>query len=568
MKPLEQRLTDLKESLIAKKQNNIRLSNKDFKTINTDTELLKFAMNKYSVSEPNITELLYCILTDGIDSTCSCGSKKLFYRYSDGYHSTCGEKKCIDLSRRTNYENTVRSKYGVSHASKLKSTMQKHEQTMLVKYGVKHNWSGKLRQTSETTMIKRYGTKHALQNDELLKKQKTTTLKNHGTLNMFGLTKTLTTNLIRFGFENPSKSKEIIDKIRKSNSQKSTTTAIQKLAKHQITLIDYVPTKQLYSLKCDKCGNSFNSPGCSVNSKLRMNLDPCVFCNPTSNKNSSLLEQEIFDFIRDNYSSNFIQFNDRSVLPKLELDVYLPNLKKAIEVNGVYWHSEMEKSTNYHIEKNKVAIANGIDIKHVWEDSWNLRKPIVKSMILNWLNLCEVIYARTCTCSKIDGKTAFSFCEDNHLKGGKNSTVAYGLNKNDQLLAVMTFIKVKEKWILDRLCYRKGIKITGGASKMFKRFIDENRPSIVTTWADCDFTPDPNRSVYKKLGFQCTRWSPSYSWVISGVRMNRQKFIKSKLIKMGHSPKKTEIEIMHDEGFYRTFETGNWKFEWKPIISK
>ena len=58
---------------------------------------------------------------------------------------------------------------------------------------------------------------------------------------------------------------------------------------------------------------------------------------------SSKVEIEIFEFIKNIYDGETIS-NDRTqiVNPEtgcnLELDVYLPELNKAIEFNGVYWH--------------------------------------------------------------------------------------------------------------------------------------------------------------------------------------------------------------------------------------
>ena len=54
----------------------------------------------------------------------------------------------------------------------------------------------------------------------------------------------------------------------------------------------------------------------------------------------------------------------------------------------------------------------------------------------------------------------------------------------------------------------------------------------------------------------------SYSWVIDGVRLNRTNFMKHKLVKEGFSKDLTETEIMQSQGYYRTFECGNWRFEY------
>ena len=69
--------------------------------------------------------------------------------------------------------------------------------------------------------------------------------------------------------------------------------------------------------------------------------------------------------------------------------------------------------------------------------------------------------------------------------------------------------------------------------------------------------------VYEKLGFDFVyRTKPNYWWVVDGIRKHRFNFSKSKLIKQGFDPDKTEVEIMHDRGFYRVYGCGLDKWVW------
>ena len=34
-----------------------------------------------------------------------------------------------------------------------------------------------------------------------------------------------------------------------------------------------------------------------------------------------------------------------------EIDIYIPELNIGIEFNGLYWHCELFKNENYHLEK-------------------------------------------------------------------------------------------------------------------------------------------------------------------------------------------------------------------------
>jgi ribosomal protein S27E len=81
--------------------------------------------------------------------------------------------------------------------------------------------------------------------------------------------------------------------------------------------------------------------------------DRCPYC---SNINGSKAEKEIVKIIKDNYTYDIIE-NDRTQIINpltkrmLELDIYLPDINKAIEYNGTYWHSK--KST---VMKDKLKI--------------------------------------------------------------------------------------------------------------------------------------------------------------------------------------------------------------------
>ena len=66
----------------------------------------------------------------------------------------------------------------------------------------------------------------------------------------------------------------------------------------------------------------------------------CTNCNPI-NKPISIQEKELLDFVKSNYNGEIIH-NDRSIIHPYELDIYLPDLRLAIEYNGDYWHANPE----------------------------------------------------------------------------------------------------------------------------------------------------------------------------------------------------------------------------------
>lgn len=91
--------------------------------------------------------------------------------------------------------------------------------------------------------------------------------------------------------------------------------------------------------------------------------------------------------------------NDKKVLGKRELDVYIPNLKLAFEYNGEYWHDksqyELDRKNNIAISKEMIKEKDcsklGIRLIQVWSNDWRKNndkeikriKSILRDSIVN-----------------------------------------------------------------------------------------------------------------------------------------------------------------------------------------
>ena len=110
-------------------------------------------------------------------------------------------------------------------------------------------------------------------------------------------------------------------------------------------------------------------------------------CN---SKSFSKGEKEVLEYIQSITDTTIIP-NDRTQIlnPKtghnLELDIFLPDLMKAIEYNGAYWHSD--KETKYR-DKQKVVQCKelGIDFMVIEEENWNNNEE-VKNNINKWIGV-------------------------------------------------------------------------------------------------------------------------------------------------------------------------------------
>lgn len=116
---------------------------------------------------------------------------------------------------------------------------------------------------------------------------------------------------------------------------------------------------------------------------------PKCYAESTSSKQ----EREIQEFIPLIYNEKIIN-NDRNTILNpltgyyLELDVYLPDINKAIEFNGTYWHSEAKLNT---VKRDKIKKEQcdklGIDLLIIEEQMWNYDKSHCLNLIENFIGI-------------------------------------------------------------------------------------------------------------------------------------------------------------------------------------
>lgn len=103
----------------------------------------------------------------------------------------------------------------------------------------------------------------------------------------------------------------------------------------------------------------------------------------------NIVGNELFNFISEFYNGKIFT-NNRTVLDSgKELDIYLPDIKLAIEFDGLYWHSDKFLDKNYHLRKTKECEEKEIHLIHIFEDEWINKKDIVKNKIIKLIYLLE-----------------------------------------------------------------------------------------------------------------------------------------------------------------------------------
>jgi len=295
----------------------------------------------------------------------------------------------------------------------------------------------------------------------------------------------------------------------------------------------------------------------------------CPKCS--NNGMPSINEISLKEFIEKNYSGK-IENNNREHLSGKEYDIYLPELKLAFEFNGLYWHNELHREKDYHLNKTEDSENNEIHLIHIYEDDWVFKQDIVKSRILNLLGKSKVIYGRKCLIKEVSSKESKQFLIDNHLMGSSVDKIRLGLYYQDELVSLMTFGKLRKNlgsiskegsYELIRFCNKLNHSVVGGANKLFKHFKELYNPMEIISYADRSWTMNNGKSIYDMLNFSLlNKTLPNYHYINNRVRQNRFSYRKDVLVKEGYDKTKTEHEIMLDRKIYRIYDSGQLKFKY------
>ena len=422
------------------------------------------------------------------------------------------------------------------------------------------------------TFREKYGVDFYPEHKDFMEKQKTTKLKKYGDEKYNNLEKSKKTKLKRYGNENYVNLEKYeltcLNKYGVNNYSKSNSfhNLMIKKYKNLYPNVNFINIgKQIIKIQCDKCGNECEMTKQLLYERTKIKYDICTICNPLGQLSKSGKETQISDFLN---SLNIKHINSYKELEsKKEIDILIPEFNLGIEFNGVYWHNELYKTYDYHLKKTIECNEKDIELIHIFEDEWDYKQDIVKSIIKNKLKLTDnVIYARKCKIKEINGKESKKFLNENHIQGNVNSKVRIGLYYDNILVSVMTFSKgriimggKKDEWELNRFANIINTNVVGGSGKLLNFFIKKYNPIKLISYSDIRLF---NGGMYEKLKFnRISQSKPNYWYVVNGIRQHRFNYRKSMLVKEGFDKDKTEKEIMFNRKIYRIYDCGNIRWE-------
>ena len=555
----------------------------------------------------SISEKIYYYVNNIEDILlCGCGNNRSFIGFKNGYRSSCGNKDCFVRERKK----TCIEKYGVDNPKKSKEILSIEKENILKKWNGAHYMNDKsVRKKFNETMMGNWGVEWAQQSSIINKKsiekfnenenkkeiieKRALKIKNKSADEKILIQEKRKDNLIDKWGNLDLFYKHVSNKVREKSIQnysldhhlshpdiikkRTNTYTESRISKVKNSLPDHIKyisrnnndnkTDYYFNLLCNNCNMEFSITRQLFVLRTSKEKEVCLHCNPILHGKSEI-ENEVYKFIQENYSGEVIK-NYKSLISK-ELDIYLPDINIAFEFNGLYWHSEIYKDRYFHLNKSNECLEKGIDLFHIWEDDWIYKQDIIKSIILNKLRKSKKIWARNCSILEIDNSSCRNFLDKNHVQGFIGAKVKIGLFNDGELVSVMSFGSFRKslgqssknnEFELLRFCNKLNFAVIGGASKLFKYFIKNYSPNKIISYSDISRSKG---NMYDKLGFDFISQSgPNYYWVIDGIRKHRFGFRKDILVKKGFDPNKTESEIMNENGYYRIFDCGSKKWEFK-----
>lgn len=480
---------------------------------------------------------------------------------------SCGDKEC---SAKKKKETNIKL-FGTEHYFQSDKFQKQSETTNLLKFGSsKYFNSDDFATKRKRTMKSKYGVENPMQDSDIQKKQQKTCLE-------------------RYGVDNYAKTQEFADREISEQTEmskaKRQATCLSKYGK-----ISFAQTDEYWAGRIKTCQDKFGTDHPHQNEEVRAKFIQTMLdkygvenyaqteefktkykqlCmerygvpNPLclqDNRQYGKAQQELADWI-NSFGFNFK--TDYSILDGKELDLYDPSLKLAIEYCGLFWHTELSpqpRTRNYHYEKYKKCLKKGIRLITIFEDEWKYRRPQCENILKSILGIQDkTFYARNCDVKEVIDS---NFFEQYHIQGhGRLTIITFGLWENNELIGAMSLGRHHRKskdLVLDRLCFANGIRIVGGASKLFsvcKKWAKMHGYDKIITWSDNRWSAG---NVYPQMGFALDANLPQdYSYVELSKPYKRISKQSQKKSTVKCPVGKTEKEFATERGLARIWDCG------------
>lgn len=440
---------------------------------------------------------------------CACGNKSSFDERNMVYLRSCGARSCVGKVTSTVKQSFSADKWAAQKTAFRKTMSDKSD--------------GEIERTTkkrEQTCVNKYGYPHPWMNPAIRQQIKDTNENKYGAVNY---STTLIPNDVRSKLSDKSWMYD-----QHITQEKPLYVIASELGVGDLTV-----------------GNYLHEHGIS-----------------TQSFQHSQWEVEIASFL-DKHNIEYIT-NDRTIIAPKELDFVLPKFNMAIELCGVYWHTERQYRIDkrYHANKQTLCDKQSIRLLTIFEDEWVANKQMILTKLLHILQLSDEVkvYGRqTKIVSDISTSTRRKFFDDNHIQGDGQGSICIGLVSNGNVVAMGLFKKRSQtSYYLDR--YATSVIVCGGFTKIIKYFEKHTNYETLVTFADNRWSEG---KLYTDAGFDLdAHIEPDYTYVRNGKRIHKFNFRHKQLAKIlpNYDATLSERDNCKQHGLYRIWDCGKKRY--------
>lgn len=476
----------------------------------------------------------------GIHPVCRCGCgeevncfRGNFKDYKQGHSVRCSDYLHNDEVRKRSQKTNIERYGGISPACS-QSVIEKTKQTCLERYGVPNPaQSVEVMDKIKKTNIERYGAPNPNQSKAVIAKRHKT-------------------NLERYGNINPAKNKVVGNKI-----SETTRLSMEEILlicankKYELRLPEegYTNAHQRLTFLCTIHNVEFESNIMN----LQQDFHQCPKCKK---RGKSKEESKVFNYVKSIYEGKVVS-NTRQVITPREVDVFIPEKNLAIEYNGIYWHSEMNKNfknNNLSYEKFKSCEKKGIKLLQFFSNEWRDKESICKSLIAEALDKSKYEYnISECQVREdIPVSDVVEFLENNHINGYSHYSKSVGIYHDGELVSVMTAL-LRGNIEISRYCNKKDHTIFGAFSSLVDVFSLWSRIAgfgNISIESDCRFDFG---GLFADKGFKLVgRVFPDYKYTNSLEVYSKEAFAVNKEI---------EEELARENKVFKMYDAGSYLWE-------
>lgn len=509
--------------------------------------------------------------TKSIPECLVCGEP---VKWKSTEYATYCSRKCSANSKETQKKKvrTVQDRFGVDNVSQSKMVHAKKVQSYLDTLGVSSPLkSDKVKDKVKKTVRDRYGTDNVSKSADVRQKRSETFKERYGETSIFRVNefkeRLREIHMERRGVPNPGMDPEIIKKIADTHSERYgkhykqrhiPPESLQKLEDVEWLRHQHHTERKTF----EEIGEELGVVHSTVAQRMQhIGIEGKRFSRSRS-------ERELVAYLKSIIPEDSITINDRTCIPPYELDIVIPNKNVAVEMNGLYWHSEsQEPNHNYHKNKFELCRSANIRLVQIWGSEWSSKQNTVKAKLAVILGHTKQINVRRTKLVRVGATAERTFLDRNHIHGYAPSTIAYGLVCQGKLVSLMTFKQSNSEKDTNhkilRLCTRRNVLVSDGAATLFKHFTNKNAGRIL---ARCDLRWETG-STYEELGFTLSHISGPKPWYFNNPRElhPQSKFNKSLLHDTLHTfdPEITMYQNMLANGWDRVWDCGNAVYQYE-----